>query len=221
MKNIIGVGFILLSGSIFGQTQAVPDTLVKLGGKKIPAYIKNVTTTVIFYSLAEKPKETLKMDRKDLEKAIYKNGKIEVFNKPAFEIIKEGQWETVLITRDKKDIEGLYKRKEISAISTPQKTKKKAKENAIIKLQKQAANAGGTMVLITDEESYGAYGDNPGYSMKGIAYGPEPLEEGTNVVEDPAKKNNQSGQKTSSGTNTKQEQNKTQQSTQQKSGTKK
>jgi hypothetical protein len=214
MKNLIGVLFVFFVLNGFGQVQqAVPDTLVKLGGKKLLVIIKNITTTTVYYSLIEKPNETIKAERKDLEKAILKNGRVEIFNKPAFEIIKEGEWETVLVTNNKKDVEGLYKRKEITARSSPTKSKKKAKENAIIKLQKMAANTGGSIVLITHTESIGGFDENPGYIIDGIAYGPEPPEEGTNVVEDPAKKSTQT-----KGTSSK-EKTTDQKNTQQKAGT--
>jgi hypothetical protein len=192
MRNLIVVGLLFLAGNLIGQTQKViPDTLVKLGGKKMLVNFKNATLTTIYYSSVEKPKETVKIDKKDVEKIIFKNGRIEIFNQPAFKVLEEGQWETVLITRNKKDIEGLYKRKEVTAQSSPTKSKKKAKENAIIKMQKLTANVGGTIVLITHEETIGGFDENPAYLMEGIAYGTEPLEEGTNVVADPAKKNNQ------------------------------
>lgn len=189
MKYTLIFGFLLFTISIGAQKpKEVPDTLVKLGGKKILAYIKNVTTTAVYYVLPEKPTMSLTMDRKDLEKAIYKNGKVEIFNKPAFTIIQEGQWEAVLITKNEKDIEGMYKRKFITARSSPNKSKKKAKENAVIKMQKQAANAGGSIIFITHDEFFGGYGDIPGYYLEGYAYGFEPLDEGTNVVDDPSKK---------------------------------
>jgi len=199
MKNFFIVGFLFLGINLLGQG-VIPDTLVKLGGRKIPVYLKNITSSMVYYSPQDKPKDNLKIDRKDLEKVIRKNGTLEIFSKPAFTLISEGQWEAVLITRSEKEIEGMYKRKFITSKSSPTKSKKKAKENAIIKLQKLAANAGGSIVLITHEEFFGGYGDNPGYYMEGIAYGFEPLEEGTNVVEDQGKKNDQPEKKTGSGT---------------------
>jgi hypothetical protein len=216
MKNIIGIFFLLLAGNLLGQTQTtVPDTIVKIGGKKIPVLIKNVTATTIYYALAEKPNVNLQIKIKDVEKTIRKTGRIDIYNKPAFAIIQEGQWETVLITYNEKDVNGLYNRKVFTARSSPTKTKKKALENAIIKVQKQTANAGGTIALITHKEFIGGFGDNPGYVIDAIAYGPEPLEEGTNVVTDPAKKNAQSTQKKGTETNTKTK------STQPKTSTKK
>ena len=125
----------------------------------------------------------------DVEKIIYKNGRIEIFSKPAVQMIQEGQWESILVTRKEKDVSGLYKRAFITAKSTGSaRSKKAAQETATIRLQKKAATHGGTIVLITDEESIGAYGDVPSYYMEGFVYGTKPLEEGTNVVEDKDKK---------------------------------
>jgi hypothetical protein len=182
MKKLLILVGIIWSGTTFGQLVGTPDTLVKLGGRKIPAYIKNVGATMVYYSTPEKPKENFKIDRKDLEKAIFRSGRVEIFNKPAFQLIAEGQWEAVLITEDIKETDGLYKRKEISAKSSPSDSKKKARQNAITKLQKQAANAGGCIVYVTKTEYYGGYGDPAGCIMEGIAYGVEPVEEGTDVI---------------------------------------
>lgn len=218
MKNFIFAGLLFIGCNLMGQT-LTPDTLVKLGGIKIPVYVRNITSQMVYYSPLEKPKDNLKIDRKDLEKVLLKNGRVEVFNKPAFTLISEGQWEAVLITHSEKEVEGMYKRKFVTSKSSPTKSKKKAKENAIIKLQKLAANAGGSVILITHEEFFGGYGDNPGYYLEGIAYGFEPLEEGTDVIVDPSKKNDQPAQKTETKAPVNQSQNKTQQSSQQKTNT--
>lgn len=196
MKNFIGVILFLICVNLSGQSQKIiPDTLIKYGGQKILVCKVSVLSSVIYYSLIEKPTVSQKIDRKDVEKIIYKNGRVDVFNNAAFEVMEDGRWETVLVTYDKKDIQGLYKRKDVSATSSPTKSKKKAKENVIIKLQKLTANAGGTIVLITDVQFFGGFDENPGYTMEGIAYGTEPPEEGTNVVEDKSKTNAQAGKK--------------------------
>jgi hypothetical protein len=183
MKKLLLAALIFVSGTTFGQV--TPDTLVKLGGKKIPVIIKNVTSLMVYYVLPEKPKESLKIDRKNVEKLIYRNGKVESFNQAAFTLIEEGRWEAVLITYDEKDVNGLYKRGVLlDNKSAPSPTKKKAEQNVIIKIQKRAANMKGTMVLITRKEFYGGYGDDAGCIMDGVVYGTEPLEEGTDVIKD-------------------------------------
>jgi hypothetical protein len=98
-------------------------------------------------------------------------------------MVEQGQWESILVTRDKKDIQGLYNRGVITSKSSPSnRSKKAAKQSAIIKLQKKAANLKGTIILLTKEEAKGAYGDIPGYELEAIVYGTEPLEKGTDVV---------------------------------------
>jgi hypothetical protein len=183
MKKLILAAFIIVSGTTFGQV--TPDTLVKLGGKKIPVIVKNVTSMMVYYVMPDKPKESLKIDRKNVEKVIYRNGKIEAFNQAAFTLIEEGRWEAVLVTNDEKDVAGLYKRGVLLDVrSAPSATKKKAEHNAIIKTQKRAANMKGTIVLITRKQFTGGYGDDTGCVIDGVVYGTEPLEEGTDVIND-------------------------------------
>ncbi len=186
MKKIAAIWIVMLfCGSLLAQTAKVPvDTIVPLGGKKIPCKVLNVSSTTILYSAPDKT-ESLALDRKQIEKIIYKTGRIEIFNKPVLTMIEEGQWEAILVTRDEKDIQGLYNRGVISAKSSPSnRSKKAAKQSAIIKLQKKAANLGGSIILVTKEEAKGAYGDIPGYVLEAIVYGTEPLEKGTDVVND-------------------------------------
>jgi hypothetical protein len=189
-KNVILFFLVLTVGNVLGQTnKVIPDTIMKMGGRKFPAYIKQVTSTFIAFSYEYKPDSIVKSQRKDLEKIIYKNGRVEVFSKPAVQMVAEGQWESVLITRKEKDVSGLYKRAFITAKSTGSaRSKKAAQESATIRLQKKAAGHQGSYVLITNEEAIGAYGDIPSYYMEGFVYGTKPLEEGTNVVEDKDKK---------------------------------
>ncbi|HEX2935148.1 MAG TPA: hypothetical protein VHO72_07325 [Bacteroidales bacterium] len=183
MKKLILAAFIIISGTTFGQV--TPDTLVKLGGKKLPVIVKNVTSIMIYYVLPDKPKESLKIDKKNVEKIIYRDGKIDPFNQAAFTLIEEGRWEAVLLTYDEKDISGLYKRGVLlDNRSAPSANKKKAEQNVIMKIQKRAANMKGTIVLITRKQFYGAYGDDTGCIMDGVVYGTEPLEEGTDVIKD-------------------------------------
>lgn len=174
---------VLFCGSIFAQNAKTPaDTVVRLGGKKIPCKVTSVSSSTVLYSTLDK-NETQALDRKDVERIIYRTGKIEVFNKPVLTMIEEGQWESILVTRDEKDVQGLYNRGVISAKSSPSnRSKKAAKQSAIIKLQKKAANLKGTIILLTKEESVGGYGDIPGFDMEAIVYGTEPLEKGTDAV---------------------------------------
>ena len=116
---------------------------------------------------------------------IFKNGMKEQINKPVLIMVDEGQWESILVTKEKNDVQGLYDRGKITAKSAPSsKSKKAAMQSAIIKLQKKAANLQGSMILITKTENYGGYDEHPGNELEAIVYGKEPLEKGTDVVKD-------------------------------------
>lgn len=165
------------------------DTIVWLGGKKVGAIQINVSSTIINYALPDHPDSTIRVERKQLEKILYKSGKVEIFNKPVLQMIDDSQWEAVTITKDTKQVDGMYKHGDVSAKSSPNaKSKKAARQNCFIKLQKKAAAVGGTIVLITNEETFGDFGDIPGCFIEGEAYGKEPLEKGTNVADDKGKK---------------------------------
>ena len=96
---------------------------------------------------------------------------------PGTAITKDNQWQSVLVTKNKKDVEGLFKHGEVSASSAmSSRDKKKALESATIKLQKKAAEQEASIVLITREKFTGGYSDEaPGYYVEGISYGKEPL----------------------------------------------
>ncbi len=199
MKRIAGVWMaIILCGIVSAQTakttqssqsgqpaKALPvDTIVRLGGKKIPCKVTNISSSSILYTDLEK-KQSQAIERKEVEMIIFKNGMKEQINKPVLIMVDEGQWESILVTKEKNDVQGLYDRGKITAKSAPSsKSKKAAMQSAIIKLQKKAANLQGSMILITKTENYGGYDENPGYELEAIVYGKEPLEKGTDVVKD-------------------------------------
>ena len=192
MKKILFILLVFTGGMAIGQTKQAKqqkqpmepaDTIVKLGGTKILAYVKTVGTTTVSYTTQEKPTILLRIEKKQLEKIIYKNGRIDPFNKPVFEEVEEGQWQSILLTKDEKEVQGLYNRGLISAKSASNaSSKKRAYLSATMKIQKLAANRKGSIVLITKEDYYGAFGDVPGCYLEGYVYGLQPLEEGTDVV---------------------------------------
>ena len=118
------------------------------------------------------------MERKEVQKIVYKNGRIEEFNKPVFEMIDDFAWEAVWLTEDKKDVAELYRRGKASARSpASSRSPKAAKKNATIRLQKKAAAMKGTVVYVTKKQATGGYGEYPGYYIEGTVYGFEPLSE--------------------------------------------
>jgi hypothetical protein len=198
MKNLLIVVLIVLTSGLYGQTKvdpskkaapAVPvDTVIRFGNRKIPVVKLYIGTLTVTYALQSKPDSIIRLDQKEIEKIIYKNGAVRTMNKPVLEVIKNDQWQAILVTKDEKEVQGLYKRGFCRGKGNPTSSKKKAEESGIIKIQKQAAGYKATIVLITHEEYTGAYGEPAGYYVEGVAYGTEPLETGTNVV-DPKIKN--------------------------------
>lgn len=166
------------------QKKSMPcDTIVRFGNRKIPVTKLTVGAgPTVSYALISKPDSMIRLEKKEIEKIIYKNGSKQEMNKS---VIQEASaWQSVLITRDRSDVQGLYNRGEISARSTPSaKTKKKAEDGVRSKLQKMAAVKKGTYVLIVHDEFDNNYGEVPGYYAEAIIYGPEPLEVGTDVVD--------------------------------------
>ena len=187
---------IIFAANIYGQTKPttakpIPyDTIVRFGDRKIPVTKLTLGSTSVTYSLPSKPDSIIRLEKKEIEKIIYKNGNISVLNKSVIEVIKNDQWQAVIVTRDKGQVEGLYKRGTFTVRSSPNtKDKKKTEEGAIIKLQKKAAGVKATMVLVTREEYQDEYGSTRrNYFVEGDAYGAEPLETGTDVVDPKGKK---------------------------------
>ena len=195
MKNLLIVALMMLALDLFGQTKLVQqksgqpkpvpcDTIVRFGNRKIPVVKLTLGSTTVTYALSIKPDSIIRLEKKEIEKIIYKNGNISVLNKAVIEVVRDDQWQAILVTRDEKEVQGLYKRGEVSARSAgSSRDKKKAKESAIIKLQKKAAAQKAYIILITKDEVTGGYNDTPGYYVEGTSYGTEPLETGTDVVD--------------------------------------
>lgn len=179
MKTIFGIAIFLIFFSInSAHAQVALDTIFKIEGKVMPVDVIKVTQSYVSF-IVPGQSETFTMERKQVQKIIYKNGRVEEFNKPVFEMIDEYSWEAVWLTEDKKEVAELYRRGSISAKSpSSSRSPKAAKKNAIIRLQKKAAGLKGMVVLVTKKQTTGGYGEYPGYFIEGIVYGFEPLEEG-------------------------------------------
>lgn len=172
---------IFVSLGLNGQTtskKSMPvDTIFKLNGAVLPVDVTTVTPTYVSFTIPGKPDE-FTIERKEVHKIIYKNGRLEILNDAAFEVLDESSWEAVWVTENKKDVADLYKLGEIEARSPASaRSPSAAKKGAIIKLKKKAVNLKGTVVLVTHKQTTGGYGEYPGYFIKGIAYGLEPPED--------------------------------------------
>lgn len=173
---------VLLSAFLIGMSfasygQEALDTIFKIEGKVLPVDVVKVTAQYVSF-LVPGSDETYTIERKEIQRIVYKNGRVEEYNKPAFELIDEYSWEAVWLTEDKKDVAELYRRGKVSAESPASaRSPKAAKKNAVIRLQKKAAAMKGTLVLVTKKQATGGYGEYPGYYIEGIVYGLEPLAE--------------------------------------------
>ncbi|MFW5657968.1 MAG: hypothetical protein ACOCYF_00815 [Bacteroidota bacterium] len=177
----ISIIFFALSAVASGQESSEEplDTIFRLGGRTMPVNVINVGRTDVLY---KKPDDNtiFSIERKQIQKIVYKTGGVDVFNKPILEMIGEDEWESVWVTEKEKDVEGLYKYGTVKGSSpSSSRSKKAAKKNAIIIMQKKAVNMGGNVILITKAEMKGGYGEIPGYDMEAKVYGynPPPEEE--------------------------------------------
>lgn len=163
------------------------DTLIKLGGRKISIIYKQESSNEITYTLVSKPDSFIKISKKEIEWIIFKTGRRKQFNKPVLSAVSDDQWQTVMITKDRSQTEGLYKVGFVEKTSKPQSTKKKAFENAVVLLQRAAIVYKAYIVLIEEEYYPGGYGDPPVCHLSGSCWGMEPAEKGTNVTKDSKK----------------------------------
>ncbi|MFN8208844.1 MAG: hypothetical protein U0T82_15765 [Bacteroidales bacterium] len=182
--------FITLSMAVLAvsaQSSQSRDTIVRMGGKKIITDVINVTSMDVTYKDL-KTGDIKSMERKQIEKILYKSGKVDIFNKPVLQMIDDSQWEAVLVTEKKEDVDGMYEYGLITSnASSDARSPKAAKKSATIRLQKKAANMGANVIFVTKAQAKGGYGEIPGYDMEGIAYGfqpPKKTEEGAGKATD-------------------------------------
>lgn len=179
-RSLVITTLLFLSLCIKAQTAGMTvaaDTIIKLNGSVLTGDITTVTPTYIKFIMAGSAEEYT-LERKEVQKVIYKSGRIEIFNQAAFQVLDEGMWEAVWLTEKQSDVSDLYMLGEIEATSpSSARSASAAQKGAIIKAQKKAANMSGTVILVTKKQNTGGYGEYPGYIIKGIVYGPEPPED--------------------------------------------
>jgi hypothetical protein len=178
LKNIIIVVVLLItSGACWAQDIVRVDTIVLVSGRKILGKIHGVSSTKIIYFPQNKTKQE-ELARKQVQKILYGTGRREVFNKPAFEMVDERDFKTVVLTDNAEDVSGLYDLGKVEAKSSKNaRSAKSAQQSADIRLQKKAVNMGAYIVLITKRESKGGFGEIPTHLVEGVAYGLEPPKE--------------------------------------------
>ncbi len=153
------------------------DTIILVSGKKLLGKIHGVSSSKISYFPLNKPKME-ELARKQINKILYSTGKVEMFNKPAFEMVNQGDFKTIVLTDNPEEVNGLYELGKVNAQSSKNaRDAKSAQQSANIRLQKKAANMGAYIVLIKKRESKGGYGEVPTHLVEGIAYGLDPPKE--------------------------------------------
>ena len=171
--QMVVMGFMM---NISGQEAL--DTIFKIEGKVMPVDVVKVTSGYVSFTVPGND-QTFTIERKEVQKIIYKNGRIEEYNKPVFTMIDDYSWEAVWLTEDKAEVKELYRRGEVSANSPASaRSPKAAKSSATIRLKKKASSMKGTVVVVTKKITTGGYGEYPGYYIEGTVYGTEPLSEG-------------------------------------------
>lgn len=150
------------------------DTIVLISGRSLVGNVQVVSTSRVQY-IPYGEKGLKNLDRKQVHKILYRAGTIEHFNSLAVLMVDEDNWQTVIITDDESETEGLFMVGEVSAQSSPQaRNARAARKSAEIRMKKRAVNMGGIIVLVTKRESRGGYGEVPTHFVEGLVYGFEP-----------------------------------------------
>lgn len=169
------------AGNLLAQdetnTEIKADTIVLLGGRKVLCEIKGISSRNVSYKEIGGT-EILRKERKQIQRVVFHNGRKEVFNKPIFAMVDDNAWQSIFLTENPDDVIGLYELGEVDGVSPKgSRNAKAAKKSAEIRVQKKAANLGAIMVLLTNVERKGGYGEIPSYVITGMAYGYEPPKE--------------------------------------------
>ncbi len=168
------LSLLLAETAVFCQEDSMvtyTDTIVKLGQKRIAANLIKVGSKYVHYVIPESPGERQQVERDDVQRIIHSTGRVEVLNKPVLQMVEGKEWQTVVLTEDPVDVEGLYMLEKIKVRSGSRARKTKAARiDARIRLQKTAVNKGADVLLIIASEAKGGYGEMPYYEITAEAY---------------------------------------------------
>ena len=171
---VLSLTMLFASASAQDIVKEPSDTIVLISGRKVPVMVQGVSPTKISY-LIEGNTEIKEVERRQVHKILYRNGRAESFSSMAMQMVAEGDWKTVILTDKQEDIEGFFALGEAEAQSSPRsRNAKSAQQSADIRLKKRAVNMGGIVVFITNRESKGGYGEVPTHKVTGIVYGFDP-----------------------------------------------
>lgn len=174
---IIIVIIFFTSAAAWAQEAVRVDTIVLVSGKKFLGRIHGVSSTKVTYYPKDKT-TSVELARKQVQKILYSTGRREFFNKPAFEMVADRDFKTIVLTENDEEVAGLYDLGKVEAKSSKNaRNAKSAQQSADIRLQKKAVNMGGYIVLITKRESKGGYGEIPTHFVEGVVYGLDPPKE--------------------------------------------
>ncbi|HUW07990.1 MAG TPA: hypothetical protein VMW01_17260 [Williamwhitmania sp.] len=149
------------------------DTIVMLSGKKILANFMKFTLKNLYYSF---PGETkmVEVDRREVNKIIYKSGRVDIISTREVEIPDIPGWRDVKVVHKPEQVADMNELGEVEAYAIGERdtyaTPKWLERSATITLQKKAALLGAQYVLITNRVVRTPYGDPASISLTGKAY---------------------------------------------------
>ncbi|WP_340114388.1 hypothetical protein [Maribellus mangrovi] len=169
MKQIFALLVLTLSiSTTYGQ-----DKIVKLSGDTIKCKVKEITDNNIKY-IYEGEELLYNISKNAVKEIIFSSSRVQKFSKRVI-INGEEDWEKVIITFDKKDIDGLVECCEIVGKSSKGGVASvSGGKSAMKKMQKKAAENGAHIILITDgwhhEKNKPISGYGRGVKLTGTAY---------------------------------------------------
>lgn len=152
------------------------DTIVMLNGDRILANVKKFTFKDLFYGFPGDQK-MVQVDRRYVQKIIYKYGRVETISSREVEVREVGGWRDVrVLKKPTPALKTMVEVGEVEGIDEGTREKyvdaKDLERSATITLQKKASLLGATIVLITTRDVRRPYGDPPYVRLVGMAYKP-------------------------------------------------
>ena len=123
------------------------DIIVKHNGSRLDAKVNYITESMIVYTEAES-KNSSKLGRAEVEKIIYKSGRIEPITQKV-EVHGEEDWHKIILTSNPLLVVGLTKKGEIKVKSGRQRHgMANFESHDLEKMKKQAAGMGAHVVVV-------------------------------------------------------------------------
>jgi len=152
------------------------DTIVMLNGDMILANVKKFTFRDLFYGFPGDVR-MVAVDRRYVQKIIYKYGRVETISSREVEVREVGAWREVkVLKRRTANLKDMIEVGEVEGVDEGTREKyvdaRDLERSATITMQKKAALLGATIVLITTRDVRRPYGDPPYVRLVGMAYKP-------------------------------------------------